>query len=127
MTRPLLPSFSEKMKPKIKLKNRVYKKYIKNGRPEALIIYCRTWRLKFLLISQNSKMITLHVLDKTLVILLAYTGPHWELHVMQERLTCSINISPVVLPSTLNHITDNKVPSIVFQKLFLTNQKSWPK
>ena len=69
-------------------------------------------------------MITLHVLDKTLVILLAYTGPHRELHVMQERLTCLINISPVVLPSTLNYITDNKVPSIVFQKLFLTNQKS---
>ena len=42
MTRPLIPWFSEKMKPKIKLKNRVYKKYIKNGRPEALIIYCRT-------------------------------------------------------------------------------------
>ena len=42
MTSSIIPWFSEKMKPKIKLKNRVYKKYIKNGRPEALIIYCRT-------------------------------------------------------------------------------------
>ena len=31
---------------------------------KIFIIYCKIWRVKFLLISQNAKIITLHVLDK---------------------------------------------------------------
>ena len=36
----------------------------------SFIIYCRIWQVKFLLISQNAKMITLYVLQKSLVIVL---------------------------------------------------------
>ena len=31
---------------------------------KIFIIYCKIWRVKFLLISQNAKIITSHVLDK---------------------------------------------------------------
>ena len=37
---------------------------------KIFIIYCKIWQMKFLLISQNAKMITLYVLEKSFMILL---------------------------------------------------------
>ena len=37
---------------------------------KIFIIYCKIWQVKFVLISQNAKMITLYALVKSLVILL---------------------------------------------------------
>ena len=64
------PWFGEKIKAKIELKNRVYKEYIKNGRPEDFYYLLQNLTSEFLLISQNAKMATLYVLVKSLVILL---------------------------------------------------------
>ena len=60
------PWFGEKIKVKIELKNRFYKEYIKNGRPEAVYYLIQNLTSEILLIYQNAKIITLYVLEKKL-------------------------------------------------------------
>ena len=155
------PWFGEKIKYKIELKNRVYKEYIKNGRPEDLYYLLQNLTSEISSYISKCKNDYFTRLGKKLGDPSRSIKTYWAtlrtlwngkkvpnippLLVSNELITefevkanifnkyftsqCTIINNNSVLPSTLNHLIDDKISSFntSSESFFSTNQKPWPK